>query len=276
MKKIEKLINDIFVEGRNRFSMQGINIDKCKYGVMFLNSQNRAEASRLVAIIAAINWAKEGIPALACVSASSLIPAPVLELWISTKDNMFDEARALAVHHIHSTSNTNEWRLIKSIDNPSRKGTVFVFVANDALANLINTNGIIRFKFGFFIARSKIKFPRGYTGNFNHYTITQIFNVMSKFQKTPIPTITKLNKRWKSSASESSLKSCAKRTTSNHTNPAIDLNRNLKSLRHISSPKTYYLFLFTSYAPNLSFGHNKAPLSKRIYTRCTLNKNQVE
>lgn len=168
-KKIETSINSLFRRSRNRFSMDGVGIKECKFGVIFINCKSLPEANRLLAIVNSTQWVKEGIPDLACVLLSEFVPSPVLNLWIPTKMDSFDEACVKSEEYIHN--GTDAWRLIKAIDQPARKGVNFLFVCDDALAKMIEAIPVIgtkekefKFKYGFYQTPATISIPKGYRG----------------------------------------------------------------------------------------------------------------
>lgn len=181
-KIIESKVNGLLRKGKNLIDMSGLKIDTCKFGLMFLSCRNEFEATSITTIVTRINWTRDGMPALECVPAAHVSPAPVLEFWIPVKDETFFDACAVAKAHLGST--IDNWKLIKRIDNPRRKGTVFVFVSDDVLADRISAGGTIFFKYGFNISRATIKFPLGYRGKSLLNMIHLIFNNFFKFKTT--------------------------------------------------------------------------------------------
>lgn len=160
MKKIEVIMNGLFKKWSDKFSMQGITIDSCRYGAIFLNCKGMEVCDRVTALVDTINWRRHGLAKLICVSPNVVEFADVLELWIPTKGETFDDAKAMAMKQL--SLNTSKWQLIKRTDVASRKGMTFIFASDNSTARKIAETGPIRFRYGFFVARAAISIPQGY------------------------------------------------------------------------------------------------------------------
>lgn len=162
VREIEEAINNIVEKSQGQIDLNSVIIEQVKFGVMFVKCKDTHEANKLATLISSFPWTRFGLPSLQCISVRNFNSAPVCEIRIGQKGKSFDEVK-LAAQNMLNVS-TSEWRLIKKLDAPSRRGSSFIFVCDKDLQENVQESprGEIKFNFGFSHLKATISIPPSY------------------------------------------------------------------------------------------------------------------